>query len=433
MDVSAIQTPPGKGPGEHTTSDLQDSARPFSQLLADHIDRIDAAQQTPPDGGTPQGDAPLSQPALLGGALAEDAGQEHAESGGPAGGVTGLLTETIQASQQGSIGNDLVSTAPTSDGEGAGGPSPAVPAPLVAARLKDALANGQILMVESKASGAVPALADVNGPASALPADSRTGLSARTALIGTMNLLAADRVLLQPGTASAATQAPIVMLDAQSPVSLTPEASGRSTTAQTMVFAGIMESSDLLKFSNENDSTEAREDARKEPSRPIDANGPKLVVAPAASPFLAQISPTATRSPVAPGAVGDMAAVAPVSSSVRFEVNPGDLGLVRVHVSIVNQTVYANVVTERVEMQEWLIKGSDRLEAGLAAQGLDVGQFRVDVQSQGREAADRGWATWPQQETPPDQAFRTSDEAVIEVPSDSQNLDSEYLHVNLFA
>ena len=86
----------------------------------------------------------------------------------------------------------------------------------------------------------------------------------------------------------------------------------------------------------------------------------------------------------------------PLPASVRFEVQPGDMGRIRVHLSVVDHTVYTNVMTERVEAHDFLVKGSDRFEAGLAAHGLDVGRFQVDVQGQGRQHADRGGTAWSQ-------------------------------------
>lgn len=86
----------------------------------------------------------------------------------------------------------------------------------------------------------------------------------------------------------------------------------------------------------------------------------------------------------------------PTSPSVRFEVHPDELGSVRVHLSVVDHTVYTNVMTDRVEAHDFLVRNSDRFEAGLAAHGLDVGRFQVDVQSQGRDQRDG--AAWTRSE-----------------------------------
>jgi hypothetical protein len=86
----------------------------------------------------------------------------------------------------------------------------------------------------------------------------------------------------------------------------------------------------------------------------------------------------------------------PISPSVRFEVHPDELGCVRVHLSVVDHTVYTNVTTDRVEAHDFLIRNSDRFEAGLAVHGLDVGRFQVDVQSEGRDQ--REGAAWTRSE-----------------------------------
>jgi hypothetical protein len=70
------------------------------------------------------------------------------------------------------------------------------------------------------------------------------------------------------------------------------------------------------------------------------------------------------------------------------------MGRIRVHLSVVDHTVYTNVMTERVEAQQFLVRGSERFEAGLAAHGLDVGRFQVDVQGQARQHADRDGTAW---------------------------------------
>jgi hypothetical protein len=123
------------------------------------------------------------------------------------------------------------------------------------------------------------------------------------------------------------------------------------------------------------------------------------------SSFSPQPAPAPTRSSSnveAPTVTAPLEASLP--ASVRFEVQQGDMGRIRVHVSVVDHTVYTNVMTERIEAHDFLVKGSDRYEAGLAAHGLDVGRFQVDVQGQSREHADRGGAAWSHEQTPRNQA-----------------------------
>jgi hypothetical protein len=89
-------------------------------------------------------------------------------------------------------------------------------------------------------------------------------------------------------------------------------------------------------------------------------------------------------------------------------------------------------MTERVEAHDFLVKGSERYEAGLAAHGLDVGRFQVDVQGQGREHGDRG--AWSQEQThrsreePPN----TAKNAATEWPAE-RKAEWEDRMVNVFA
>ncbi|HJU04940.1 MAG TPA: flagellar hook-length control protein FliK, partial [Nitrospiraceae bacterium] len=56
---------------------------------------------------------------------------------------------------------------------------------------------------------------------------------------------------------------------------------------------------------------------------------------------------------------------APLPSSVYFEVQPPDAGRVRVHLALSDQTVYARVVTEQSEVQDFLVRNVGRLESQL--------------------------------------------------------------------
>jgi hypothetical protein len=112
------------------------------------------------------------------------------------------------------------------------------------------------------------------------------------------------------------------------------------------------------------------------------------------------------------------------------------MGRIRVHVSVIDHTVYTNVLTERIDAHDFLVKGSERYEAGLAAHGLDVGRFQVDVQGQGREHADHGGAAWSQEQTrrhqeePPDNA---KNNAATEWHAEERKAGWEDRMVNVFA
>ncbi|ALA58622.1 flagellar hook-length control protein FliK [Nitrospira moscoviensis] len=98
--------------------------------------------------------------------------------------------------------------------------------------------------------------------------------------------------------------------------------------------------------------------------------------------------PPAAR-PVIQVAVPATAADLPVQGAARavtFEVAQADLGRVNVRVAMTNDLVHAHFSSDRSEVGQFLIHGQDRLQAALQANGLDMGQFRVDIdrQSAGR-------------------------------------------------
>ena len=69
--------------------------------------------------------------------------------------------------------------------------------------------------------------------------------------------------------------------------------------------------------------------------------------------------------------------------SVVFDVIQPDLGHVNVRVAMTNDVVHAHLSTDRQEVGQSLISGQDRLQSSLQASGLDMGQFRVDIDRQG--------------------------------------------------
>lgn len=89
------------------------------------------------------------------------------------------------------------------------------------------------------------------------------------------------------------------------------------------------------------------------------------------------------------------------TKSVVFDVIQPDLGHVNIRVAMTNDVVHAHLSTDRQEVGQSLISGQDRLQSSLQASGLDMGQFRVDIdrQSAGRsfqqgfsqEQQERGW------------------------------------------
>ena len=75
-----------------------------------------------------------------------------------------------------------------------------------------------------------------------------------------------------------------------------------------------------------------------------------------------------------------------MTRSVVFDVAQPDLGHVNIRVAMTNDTVHTHLSADRLEVGQFLVNGQDRLQAAFQANGLDMGQFRVDIdrQSAGR-------------------------------------------------
>ncbi|MBH0201296.1 MAG: flagellar hook-length control protein FliK [Nitrospira sp.] len=103
--------------------------------------------------------------------------------------------------------------------------------------------------------------------------------------------------------------------------------------------------------------------------------------------------PPAPAPPVMNQAQPSMPAHDTAESSMRFmtrsvvlDVAQPDLGHVNIRVAMTNDVVHTQFSTERLEVGQFLVSSQDRLQAALQATGLDMGQFRVDIdrQSAGR-------------------------------------------------
>lgn len=70
------------------------------------------------------------------------------------------------------------------------------------------------------------------------------------------------------------------------------------------------------------------------------------------------------------------------SRSVVFEVAQTDLGRINVRVALVNEVVHTYLSSDRAEVGQFLINGQERLQTALQANGLEMGQFRVDIDRQ---------------------------------------------------
>ncbi|MDH4085104.1 MAG: flagellar hook-length control protein FliK, partial [Nitrospira sp.] len=69
----------------------------------------------------------------------------------------------------------------------------------------------------------------------------------------------------------------------------------------------------------------------------------------------------------------------PAMRSVVVNVHQPDLGHVNIRVAMTNDLVHTHFSSDRLEVGQFFINGQDRLQAALQASGLDMGQFRVDI------------------------------------------------------
>ena len=95
--------------------------------------------------------------------------------------------------------------------------------------------------------------------------------------------------------------------------------------------------------------------------------------------------------------VGDLRGMAPVSQSVTLDLDPLDMGPLRVRVMMSDQTVHAHIRTEHGELGQGLLQQGQSLESSLRTSGLEMGMLRVTVdQQQGR--GDNAWMFQQQQQ-----------------------------------
>ena len=84
-----------------------------------------------------------------------------------------------------------------------------------------------------------------------------------------------------------------------------------------------------------------------------------------------------------------------MTRSVVFDVAQPDLGHVNIRVAMTNDMVHTHLSADRLEVGQFLVNGQDRLQAAFQANGLDMGQFRVDID---RQSAGRSFQQDPSQE-----------------------------------
>lgn len=421
MDVSTIKMPVEKTEGEQHADTPQEFDSAFLQLLAAlglsppvPPTVIDGTKPTPINSGLSRGiDVTAAAEA---GSLATT-GQEMTVKN--ASDASLFLAQTVQTTQNGTTEGFLAHVL-TSVGKPKSDPTATVPAQPVAVGLKDASAISDALTVEGKPPLTVAPLPDVKEAALGIPQTTLPNGVPEAALTRLINAVSSGHVLKERGATPAVIPATIGLAPnaaIQPPVAQDLSIKQTSTSAQTLLWNAVMESSNLPESGKDNNSASADHNGGEERLPQAEAGANQ-----ATSAGTSFLSPQPAPAPMRSSANVEMPTVtapleSPLPASVRFEVQQGDMGRIRVHLSVVDHTVYTNVMTERVEAHDFLVKGSERYEAGLAAHGLDVGRFQVDVQGQSREHADRGGAAWSQEQTPRHRA---------EPPNNAENPASEW-------
>jgi flagellar hook-length control protein FliK len=98
-----------------------------------------------------------------------------------------------------------------------------------------------------------------------------------------------------------------------------------------------------------------------------------------------------------PERVNDLRGAAPVSQSVTLDLDPLDMGPLRVRVMMSDQTVHAHIRTEHGELGQGLLQQGQSLESSLRTSGLEMGMLRVTVDQQ-QARGDNAWMFQQQQQ-----------------------------------
>lgn len=102
----------------------------------------------------------------------------------------------------------------------------------------------------------------------------------------------------------------------------------------------------------------------------------------------------------------------PFTQSVTLDLDPLDMGPLRVRVMMNDQTVHAHIRTEHGELGQGLLQQGQSLESSLRTTGLEMGMLRVTVdQQQGR--GDNAWMFQQQ----PQQQGRPSNPTLSQTPA----------------
>jgi flagellar hook-length control protein FliK len=90
--------------------------------------------------------------------------------------------------------------------------------------------------------------------------------------------------------------------------------------------------------------------------------------------------------------ISDLRGTFSSAQSVTLDLDPLDMGPLRVRVMMTDQMVHAHIRTEHGELGQGLLQQGQSLEASLRTSGLEMGMLRVTVDQQQQGRGDNAWA-----------------------------------------
>lgn len=136
-----------------------------------------------------------------------------------------------------------------------------------------------------------------------------------------------------------------------------------------------------------------------------------------ASPHPGTPAQTSPSTHMQPGLRAEDAAQSTGASAMRsvvVNVAQPDLGHVNIRVAMNNDVVHTHFSSDRLEVGQFFLNSQDRLQAALQASGLDMGQFRVDID---RQNGGRSFQQGPSQE----QSWNQASHGMGQEPHDQQD------------
>jgi flagellar hook-length control protein FliK len=118
-----------------------------------------------------------------------------------------------------------------------------------------------------------------------------------------------------------------------------------------------------------------------------------------------------------PQGTRDLPGATPATQTVTLDLDPLDMGPLRVRIMMTEQTVHTHIRTEHGELGQGLMQNGPSLEASLRSTGFEMGTLRVTVDQQQQSRGDHPWTFQQQQnrsESPSRQpAVTTEHEGVL--------------------